>query len=169
MTDKIPSIKTINAATDADAKQTTIRLKPATVAAIQKAVNKQAEKAAQTGKKHHAPAIDIIMDTDDFAREQVHGFFDFLREHAIVGLAVGFIIGAQAQTVVKQLVSSFIDPAINVAIGGAKLSERKFWVGKEHFDWGAMVYSLLNLIVVLATIYILIKVLKLDKLDKPKT
>jgi hypothetical protein len=32
-----------------------------------------------------------------------------------------------------------------------------------------MVYSLLNLIVVLATIYILIKVLKLDKLDKPKT
>jgi hypothetical protein len=31
----------------------------------------------------------------------VGGFIDFVREHAVVGLAVGFVIGTQVQTVVK--------------------------------------------------------------------
>ena len=33
----------------------------------------------------------------------VGGFFDFLRQHAVVGLIIGFVIGTQVQTLVKQL------------------------------------------------------------------
>jgi large-conductance mechanosensitive channel len=120
-------------------------------------------------RKHHGPAVDALLDTDDVVREQFGGFVTFIREHAVVGLAVGFVIGTQAQKVMTQLVESFIKPGINVLIGGANLDKRKFYFGGEDFLWGAMVYVLLNLIVVLATIYILIKVFKLDKLDKPKT
>lgn len=117
-------------------------------------------------------SVTVLLDADDVVKEQVGGFVDFLREHAIVGLAVGFVAGAQAQAVVKQLITSFIDPFIQLLFGGAKLSERTFTLqlfgNAATFGWGAMVSVLLNLIIVLATIYILIKVLNLDKLDKKK-
>jgi large-conductance mechanosensitive channel len=101
----------------------------------------------------------------------VGGFVDFLREHAIVGLAVGFAIGTQAQTLVKQLVTSFIDPAFSLLFGKA-LQVRTFtWHFRSHtgiFGWGAFVYSLLDFIFVLAAIYAIINFFNLDKLDKPK-
>src|SRR5947209_71709 len=56
-------------------------------------------------------------DTDDVVREQVGGFLRFMHEYAVVGLAIGFIIGQQAQLVVKQLVDSFVTPLLNVFIG----------------------------------------------------
>lgn len=115
--------------------------------------------------------VTVLLDADDIVRDQVSGFLNFLRENAIVGLAIGFVVGQQAQGVIKQLITSFIDPSFQL-IFGKKLSERTFTLhfGEHYaeFGWGGMVYVLLNLIFVLATIYILIKVLKLDKLDKPK-
>lgn len=101
----------------------------------------------------------------------VSGFVGFLREHAVVGLAIGFVIGTQAQTLVKQLVSSFIDPAFNLVFGQA-LAQRTFqWHFRGRvadFPWGAFVHTLLNFIFVLAAIYAIVKLFKLDKLDKPK-
>jgi large-conductance mechanosensitive channel len=122
--------------------------------------------------KRHKHVDDILFSTEDAAREQAVGFLNFLRENAIVGLAVGFIVGTQAQGVVKQLVASFIDPLIILLFGGAQLAERKVTLalGGNHADvaWGAMVYALINLLFVLIAIYALIKIFKLDKLDKPK-
>lgn len=101
----------------------------------------------------------------------VTGFVGFLREHAVVGLALGFIIGAQAQTLVKQLIASFIDPAFKLFFGEA-LSQRKFILhlhGRSApFGWGAFAYGLLNFIFVLAALYAIIKIFSLDKLDKVK-
>jgi large conductance mechanosensitive channel protein len=99
----------------------------------------------------------------------VGGFVNFLREHAVVGLAVGFVIGQQAQTLVKQLVASFIDPLSQVLFGKA-LSMRTFTIGfhgrQVPFTWGAFAYALLNFIFVLAAIYFIVKFFQLDKLDK---
>lgn len=101
----------------------------------------------------------------------VSGFVGFLREHAVVGLAVGFIIGQQAQGVVKQLVASFIDPAFQL-LGGQKLSSRTVtlhWHDRAApFAWGQFIYILLNFLFVMLAIYVIIKFFNLDKLDKPK-
>jgi large-conductance mechanosensitive channel len=101
----------------------------------------------------------------------VSGFVGFLREHAVVGLAVGFIIGQQAQGLVKLLQSTFIDPAFQVVFG-EKLTTRTFMItsrGKDvPFHWGEFANGLLNFLFVLAAIYAIIKVFNLDKLDKPK-
>jgi large conductance mechanosensitive channel len=116
--------------------------------------------------------MDALFETDDLVKEQAAGFVNFLREHAIVGLAVGFIAGAQAQAVVKQLVTSFIDPIIKLLFGGVALADRKFTLtlfsNSAEFAWGAMVSALINLVFILATIYLLIKIFKLDRLDKKK-
>ena len=99
------------------------------------------------------------------------GFVRFLRENAIVGLAIGFVVGAQVQNVVKQLITSFIDPLSQLLFGQA-LSDRTFTMHfNDHtatFGWGTFANVLVNFLFVLVVIYIIIKFLKLDKLDKPK-
>jgi len=99
------------------------------------------------------------------------GFVGWLRENAVVGLAVGFVVGAQVQVVVKQLINSFIDP-LSVLIFGTALSAKAFtltWHGRTaSFTWGAFVYGLIIFLFTLLVIFMIIKFLKLDKLDKPK-
>lgn len=118
--------------------------------------------------RQHRPKISVVVGPET---NPVSGFVDFLREHAVVGLAIGFIIGTQAQGLVKLLIASFIDPAFQLLFGKA-LSQRTFTLHfhthAANFGWGSFVYGLLNFVFVMAAIYIIIKSLKLDKLDKPK-
>ncbi len=103
-------------------------------------------------------------------KKPVTGFLDFLREHAIVGLAIGFIVGAQARELVDQLMKSFIDPFVGVIIGADALSRKTATVmhgGHETvFTWGAFLYSLINFLAVLAVVYLVIKIFSLDSFDK---
>jgi large conductance mechanosensitive channel len=101
----------------------------------------------------------------------VSGFLDFLREYSVVSLAIAFVIGLQSQVLVKQLLASFIDP-LSELLFGQVLSTRTFTMefhGRSvDFAWGSFAYSLLDFIFVLGAIYVIVKVLKLDKLNKPK-
>ena len=100
----------------------------------------------------------------------VGGFINFLKEYTVVGLAIGFVIGTQAQVLVKQLVASFIDPLFKLLVGGQLLSQRyavlHFRDRSAVFGWGAFAYSLLSFVFVLAAIYLIVKLLRLDKLKK---
>jgi large-conductance mechanosensitive channel len=99
----------------------------------------------------------------------VGNFVDFLREHAVVGLIIGFVIGGQVQTIVKQLIQSFIDPLTQLLFGTA-LSQRTFTLHFReryaNFSWGAMAYTLIIFIFVVITMYMSIRFLQLDKLHK---
>jgi large-conductance mechanosensitive channel len=118
----------------------------------------------RSSRQHHP----IVVVSPDI--HPVSGFLDFLREHAVVSLAIAFVIGLQSQTLVKQLVTSFIDPLFKLLFGQA-LSQRTFtlhWHDRAaNFGWGAFVYGLLDFLFVLAAVYAIVKILKLDKLDKP--
>lgn len=102
---------------------------------------------------------------------RINGFVSFIRENAVVGLAVGFVIGAQVQSVVKQLIASFVDPSFTLLFGQA-LSQRSatfhFNGHTADFAWGSFAYVLIDFLFVLLAVYLIIKILKLDKLDKPK-
>lgn len=120
--------------------------------------------------RQQKPNITVVMAQD---HNPVGGFVDFLREHAIVGLAVGFAIATQLQAVVKQLIASFINPLYGLLFNGQQLSTLSttlHWHGRqEQFGWGAFVYDLIDFVFILAIIYFVIKILHLDSLDKPKT
>ena len=114
------------------------------------------------------PHITVLLDDPESAvRQQVGGFVNFLREKAVVGLAVGFIVGQQAQAVVKQLVDSFINPILSLIVG-SRLQEHFIRLGGEKVTWGKFVYVLINFLFVLLAIYVIVKLLKLDRLDLPK-
>ncbi len=102
----------------------------------------------------------------------VSGFVRFLRENAIVSLAIGFVLATQMQSLIKQLIASFIDPLFKLLFGQT-LSQRTFTLHfharSANFQWGAFVYILLDFLFVAAAVYTIIKILALDKLDKPKS
>jgi large conductance mechanosensitive channel len=125
----------------------------------------------QRSKRHHGMAA--VLDSDDIVREQVGGFTNFLREYAVVGLAVGFVVGQQANTVAKQLVASFIEPWLQ-AIFGTSLETAHATIHHAHdpkpilVPWGQFVYVLIEFLVVAVVIYAVVKLLRLDKLKKVK-
>ena len=126
----------------------------------------------QTKKGSHKPNINVIIESEEAFKHQFSGFFGFLRERAVVGLAVGFVVATQVQGVVKQFIDGFINPAFTLWFGGEQLNKREFVVhlhGRTgKFGWGGVVYALVDFLFVVAIIYLLIKLFKLDKFDKKK-
>jgi large-conductance mechanosensitive channel len=113
--------------------------------------------------------ISVLVNQD--LAEPVHGFVDFLRERAIVGLAVGFVVATQVQGVIKQLIASFLDPFSQLLFGSKLSNQVATWHLHSHsaeFAWGMFIFTLIDFFVVVLAIYIIIKIFKLDKLDKPK-
>lgn len=107
------------------------------------------------------------------AHSEVSGFVEFLRTQGVVGLAIGFIIGAQAKIIVDQLSASFINPILGLILGSSTgLTGKEFviTIGSRSgtFMWGAFVYALINFLIIAAVIYFTFKWLRLDKLDKKK-
>ncbi len=107
-------------------------------------------------------------------KRQFHGFADFIREQAVLGLAVGFVLGTQVKTLVDQMVASFINPLLGLLLPGkGSLAEKHFmitWSDKaQTFNWGAFVSQLITFLIVALVVYMIVHNLKLDKLDKKKS
>jgi len=103
----------------------------------------------------------------------LQGFTDFIREQGVVGLALGFVFGAQVKSLVDIMVASFITPLIAMLLpGNGDLAQKGFHLqhgGKvQVFLWGAFVAQLISFIITIAILYFIIKALKLDKLDRKK-
>ena len=104
----------------------------------------------------------------------LQGFVDFVREQGVVGLAVGLVLGVAAKSVVDSLVQNIFNPIIGLLYGGGDLST-KYWclkttegVCKSKLGYGSFMNALLSFLIVAATVYFVVKGLKLDKLDKKK-
>jgi large-conductance mechanosensitive channel len=113
-----------------------------------------------------------IFTTPKLVSDPVDGFVSFIKENAVVSVAVGFAIGSQAQPLVKSIITSFIEPAYKL-IFGSSLATQKFTVSfadrSEAFVWGAVAQGLLNFLFFLAAIYLIVKLFKLDKFKKDDT
>ena len=128
------------------------------------------EPAKTTKRRASKPkVVTIVGQTDDVVLKQVDGFANFLKEYAVVGLAVGFIAGQQANAVVKQLVDSFVNPFVQILFGTSLTDQTStFHHGKDVvlLPWGKFLYVMLQFFFVLITIYAVIKLFKLDRFKK---
>lgn len=123
------------------------------------------------GKKTAAHKAAVVVDVVAPTRVAA-GFVGFLREHTVVGLAVGLVIGTQLKAIVDSLNNGFINPLFGLLFEGGTLRQQTTdvsWRGREAtLEWGALVYQIIDFIFVMLVIYAIIKFFKLDKLDKPK-
>jgi large conductance mechanosensitive channel len=128
-------------------------------------VQKKIAKATNAVKAHASAAAEKT-------KGHGSGFVDFIREQGVIGLAVGLAIGTAAGDTVKKLVEGFINPIVQFLVGSKTLTDATWtvdlWGRTADFKWGAFVSSLITLLATALVIYILIHMLKLDKLDKKK-
>ena len=94
-------------------------------------------------------------------------FKEFLNEYKVIGLAVAFIMGAAATTLVQSLVNNIIMPIITPFVPGGAWETATFAVGPIMLKWGAFLSSLINFLILAFVVFMIAKfVLKEDKVTK---
>ncbi len=109
--------------------------------------------------------------------QEAKGFIGFVREQGVVGLAVGLAIGTAAGAAVKQVVDGFVNPIVGFLIGGLDLASLKWVVVKPGLQgkggliigWGSIASAIITLMATALVIYWLVHVMRLDRVDKPKS
>jgi large conductance mechanosensitive channel len=99
---------------------------------------------------------------------RLDGFFAFIREQGIVGLAIGLVMGTAVKEVIDTFVKSFIDPLVGLIVPTKSLATASFSIEGRVFVWGAFVSVLIRFVAIAAVVYFFIMGLKLDKLDRKK-
>jgi large conductance mechanosensitive channel len=98
----------------------------------------------------------------------IAGFFDFIREQGVVGLAIGFILGGAVSKTVSSLVENIINPLIGILMGKVNLADRLFMVGSAQIKYGAFISSIIDFVIVAAVVYFGFKILRIDQFDRKK-
>jgi len=92
--------------------------------------------------------------------KQVDGFFDFIREQGVLGLAIGFILGGAVSSVVKSLVEDIINPLISLLIGS---SEGLKDLALGPVTYGNFISVIIDFLIIAAVIYFGFKKLGIAK------
>src|SRR6478736_6781377 len=81
------------------------------------------------------------------------GFKNFVMRGNLVELAVAVVIGTQFSSLVKQFVSSFIDPLLSLVGGTPDLGKLVLHVGKATFTYGTFLTEVLTFLISALVVY----------------
>lgn len=108
-----------------------------------------------------------------FGRTQINGFLDFIRSQGVVGLAVGIVLGSAVGVVARSLVDNIILPPVGLLLGsGGGLQNLTWTIGYGDsgtpavISYGTFINDFINLLIIALVVYVIFKVLALEKLDK---
>jgi large conductance mechanosensitive channel len=91
-------------------------------------------------------------------RTRIFGEFrEFLKKYNILALAIAFVLGAAANTLVKSLVDNIIMPLITPAIPNGKWEEAMFNIGTIQIKWGPVLSELIHFLILAWIIFLIIK------------
>ena len=90
---------------------------------------------------------------------------DFIRDRGVAGFAIGFILGGAAQKLVQALMDDIINPLLGIFLGRTQ-SLTEYTIG--GFKIGDFISVLINFLILCLVVYMIFKLLRLEKLDKPK-
>lgn len=100
-------------------------------------------------------------------KEVIKEFMDFLKEYKVVGLAIAFIMGAAATTLVKSLVDNIVMPILTPFIPGGTWESATLILGPIFIKWGAFLGALINFIIIAIVVFFIAKIIfKEEKVSK---
>lgn len=119
--------------------------------------------------------LDIEKKIVEVGESQLKGFIDFIRLQGVIGLAVGLILGGAASVLVKSLIDNVVMPPVGLLLGSAEgLKGLSITLGETAeglpatLKYGIFINDLVNFIIIALVVYVTVKILKADKLDKKK-
>jgi len=94
-------------------------------------------------------------------------FMEFLKEYKIIALAIAFIMGVVATTLVNSFVNNVVMPIITPFIPGGAWQTATFNMGSIVIGWGAFLGAIINFIIIALVVFAIAKkVMKEDKVAK---
>lgn len=106
---------------------------------------------------------------------QLKGFMEFIRSQGVVGLAVGLVLGGAVTVLVKSLVDNVVMPPLGLLLGSAEgLKGLAINMGTTStgqtamLNYGIFLNDLINFIVIAFVVYLIVKMLKVEKIDIKK-
>ncbi|MEE9525720.1 MAG: MscL family protein [Candidatus Woesearchaeota archaeon] len=101
-------------------------------------------------------------------KKHILEFRDFLREYALVGMALAFVMGAAAKDLVKSLVNDIVMPFIVPVIPGEVWQEASFTIGSIVIKWGSFLSTLISFLVLALVVFIIAKKILKEETVKKK-
>ena len=99
----------------------------------------------------------------------VNKFILFVQQQGVIGLAVAVVLGGAVQKLVTALVTDILNPILAIFLGrNSNFATATFTVGKASFLYGDFISNIINFFIIAFAIYLLVKVIHADMLDKPK-
>jgi len=102
-------------------------------------------------------------------REQLKGTFSgfvgFIRERGVMGLAIGFVLGGAVSKITTSFSTDIVNPTLAYFFGG---TERLGDIMIGTIAIGKFLAAVVDFFILALVVYLIFKVLRLDKLDKPK-
>lgn len=93
-------------------------------------------------------------------------FKAFVMRGNVLDLAVGVIIGGAFGKIVSSLVNDLLMPILGILTGGHDFSEMMYKVGDAEIKYGAFLQSVIDFLIIAASIFFFIKLL--GKLQRKK-
>ena len=103
-------------------------------------------------------------------------FQRFLTKTNAIALAIGIIIGGAATKLVTALVDDLLNPIIGLVLGNVDLSNLKIVLGsvknaegkvvENAIMYGAFISTVIDFVIIMAVVFVLIKIFAKDTLDK---
>lgn len=84
-------------------------------------------------------------------------FMDFLNKYGVIGLAVAFIIGGAAGTLISAMVNDLLMPLINPLLQGGEWQKAELVLGPVRLLVGHFVGALINFIIIAFVVFVLMK------------
>lgn len=98
---------------------------------------------------------------------KIKEFMDFLKEYNVVALAIAFIMGMAATSLVNSLVNNIVMPVITPFIPGGAWKTATFSLGPIVIGWGAFAGEAINFVIIALVVFIIAKkVMKEEKVTK---
>lgn len=114
-------------------------------------------------EKNSTRAIDSI-------KKPLDGFVEFLSEFSVFGMAIGIVIGTTTKDTVNALVVGIITPAIQLLMPNTNLQDLVIKTGRAEFNIGLFIDAVLQMLIIMALLYLVIGVLlkRKDLISKKK-
>jgi large conductance mechanosensitive channel len=94
-------------------------------------------------------------------------FMEFLKEYKVVGLAVAFIMGVAATTLIQSFAKNIVMPLIQPLMQGGDWQKAVLGLGPFQFTYGQFLADLINFIIIAFVVFMIAKiVLREEKVTK---
>jgi large conductance mechanosensitive channel len=104
----------------------------------------------------------------------LQGFADFMRGNGVIAIAVGLFIGSSLKSVLDAFTVGIVNPILGVLTGNYNLSSMSVCINhvngvcKSNLNYGIVISALISFVIAAFLIYLIIRLLRLDKFDRPK-